>query len=510
MSMHMSRAGAVLASMLLLLTAVPVAAADAVATAPPVTSATTPATTAAPTPTTTPATATPTATTGTAVPTATQGTTADAIAAPVVTPAPAANQYSLNMTESKLSFVRNGSSVKSYSLNSNNVTLRINDRGQMVASFETTSGPAAVNLGDQRTVQLTGTYNTVTADPSLGGSVKLIADSGSNIANMVLKAPTEIHIYGVVGTASLQAAADVVVERGATVTTARMVNSRSLLTANGAVKTLEKTATSIVKGSGVVQTTGLSKSNLGSTSYSSLAGSSTSVARTLSGLKIDPSNTKITSVVGSRPSGTSGLKNSTSSSSSSSTTTTSGDIRLVASNIRTSYDVELRTLNRTLANNVKAYDRTSGKQIYGDVYWVKDEYTEVTSSGYYSFSFEADSGNYGEVTGRVYISTSGSSSNNDDDRSGRSYYFEIDRDGIDTGIHRDDREDYRLDDISESWIEDVVRAYDSKTDDEIDGDFEWVNPSRKLTSSSAQFRFIPDSSRYSKKTGSVKLVFDND
>lgn len=428
-----------------------------------------------------------------------ESTTADVTAAPPATPTVAANLYSVAVSDGKIYFMKNGSRVGSYSIQSADITVSINSNGNLLVGFPTRGGSrSSVTLGDQRTVQFGGTYNSITAANSLGGDVKLITDSQSSVSTITINAPIEAHIYGNAGTVDVQAAADLIVEKGATVTRARLVSSTSMLTANGTVKTVEKNSKSLVNGSGVVQTTSLTKT-------SPLA-SGTSIARSQSGLIIDRGN-----VYGS--SSSSSVRTS-SSSSSASTTTTSGDLRLTASTIYADYNDQLRTLTKDLQNKVRAYDRDSGKRVYGDVYWVKSDTTRVTSSGTYYFAFESDDSDYGDVEGRVRIVVDGRDYDDDYDsssssRGSRKYYFDIDK--IEVDFDRSERRDYEVGDIiDKDEIEDYVTARDDDDDDEIDGKFELTSRESSTLGTSIGFRFRPDSSRYPVKTGSIKIKFADD
>lgn len=438
--------------------------------------------------------------TDTGVTTAAPASTAAApTASPVSVPA---NLYSVEVAGGKVYFAKNGARVGSYAASATDLTLSINSSGNFLVSFPNSRGnTSSVTLGDQRSLVISGTANSVTAHSSLGGSVALTTDVGSNISTLTLNAPVEAHIYGTVGTVNAQASADVIVERGASVTRARMVSANSMLTANGTVKTVEKNAKAQVKGSGVAQTTGLTTGS---------AASGTSIARSKSGLIIDSNGVPLLGSSSYRTTSTtssSGLRNS-SSSSNSSTTSTSGDLRLTASTIYADYRDELRSLESKLRNAVRAYDRDSGKRVYGDVYWVDSPYKEVKSTGTYKFAFEADSRDYGDVTGRVRIVVDDDyDDDDDDDRGSRTYKFEID-DDVNLGIAREDRRDYKLEDaLPEDEISDYVTAIDRKNDEEIDGDFEWVSP-RQTLGSSATFRFRPHSSRYAVKTGTIHFEFD--
>lgn len=415
-------------------------------------------------------------------------------ALPAATPSVPAHLYSVSAAEGSLNFMKNGVQVGSYPMRSSDITLSINSNNHLLVSFVNQNGrTSSVTLGDQRTVQFGGTYNSITAQSSLGGSVSLITDSQSNVSTLTLNAPIETHIYGRAGTVNVEAAADVIVEKGATVTRARMVNNSSMITANGSVKTLEKNTKSLVNGSGVVQTTAL-------TNKSSLA-SGTSIARSKSGLIVDRGNAYNTSYTTSR--------------SNTSTTSTSGDLRLTASTIYANYRDDLRSLRNDLQNSVRAYDRKTGRRIYGDAYWVSSESTTLTRSGSYRFAFEADNDDYGEVRGNIRIVVDDDDDyyndrySNSSSRGSRKYYFEIDK--LEVDFDRSERRDYTVGDvIDEDDIDSYVTAYDDNDDDEIDGDYELTSRESSTLGTSISFRFRPDSSRYPVKTGSIKIEFSDD
>lgn len=433
-------------------------------------------------------------------------TTAVSSFAATTTPASSLNDYSVEVEKGKVHFVQNGERVGTYNAKNTDLTLSIGRTGNLLVSFPNANGnTSSVTLGKQRAVQVSGTMHSLTANSTLTGDVALTVPSASAVTGMTINAPIEARIYGKVGTLTVQAAADVVVEKGAEVTTARLANANSLLTANGTVTTVQKNSKAQVKGNGVGKTTTLSAS--------SVAASGKTIARSKSGLIIDSSGTPLLGgTIRNTTSSSSGLRTSSSSSSSKTTSTNSGNLRLTASTIYADYKDDLKSLEDELQDAVRAYDRDTGKRVYGDAYWVDKSSKEVTRTGTYSFAFEDDGNDYGEARGKIRIVVDDDDrydDDDDDDRGSRSYYFEIDK--LEVGFDRSERRDYEVQDvISEDEIEDYVTAYDKSTDKEIEGDFELTSKKSNTLGTSIGFRFRPDSSRYSVKTGSIKIEFDDD
>lgn len=431
-------------------------------------------------------------------------TTAVSSFAATTTAASSLNDYSVEVESGKVHFVQNGERVGTYNAKNTDLTLSIGRTGNLLVSFPNANGStSAVTLGKQRSVQVSGTMHSLTANSTLTGDVAVVVPSGSAVTGMTVNAPIEAHIYGKVGTLTVQAAADVVVERGAEVSTARLANANSLLTANGAVTTVQKNSKAQVKGNGVGKTTTLSAS--------SVAASGKTIARSKSGLIIDSGGTPLLGSSNYKTTtSSSGLRNN-SSSSSKTTSTNSGNLRLTASTIYADYRDDLNSLEDELQDAVRAYDRDNGKRVYGDAYWVDSPSKEVTRTGTYSFAFEDDGNDYGEARGkvRIVVDRDDDDDDDDDDRGSRTYYFE--KDELEVGFDRSDRRDYEVQDvISEDEIEDYVTAYDKSTDKEIEGDYELTSKKSSTLGTSIGFRFRPDSSRYSVKTGSIKIKFDDD
>lgn len=170
----------------------------------------------------------------------------------------------------------------------------------------------------------------------------------------------------------------------------------------------------------------------------------------------------------------------------------SGKIKFRTRTIYADSGDRLRDLVYELEDNVTAY--YNNRKISGDVEWVTSENTTVRNNRYYRFRFIPDSSKYDEATGTIRVRVDG------DDNGDENVYLEIDEIYADRGDRlRDLRRDLRSN----------VTAYNDN-DDEISGDFEWVESgsTRVEDGEEYKFRFIPDSSRYERVTDYITIYVD--
>lgn len=171
----------------------------------------------------------------------------------------------------------------------------------------------------------------------------------------------------------------------------------------------------------------------------------------------------------------------------------SGKIKFRTKTIYADSGDRLRDLVDELEDNVTAY--YNNRKISGDVEWVTSESTTVRNNRYYRFRFIPDSNKYDDATGTIRVRVDG-----DDDGGDKNVYLEIDEIYADRGERlRDLRRDLRS----------SVTAYNDD-DDEIDGNFEWVESesTRVEDGERYKFRFIPDSSRYERVTDYITIYVD--
>ena len=174
---------------------------------------------------------------------------------------------------------------------------------------------------------------------------------------------------------------------------------------------------------------------------------------------------------------------------------TSGKLRYTATAINAAKGDELEDLEDQLEDNVKVYNKSTGKRVYGEVEWVDDEDTEVTKTKSYKFRFEPDSSSYSRFTAQIQVKVGSSSS------SSSKLTFRNDK------IKADYND--RLYSLN-SDLEDSVHAYNS-SGSRVSGEVEWVDDSTRVKKTgSYKFVFKPDSSRYQKTTGSITVVVDGD
>ncbi|MCI8492354.1 MULTISPECIES: hypothetical protein [Anaerotruncus] len=169
----------------------------------------------------------------------------------------------------------------------------------------------------------------------------------------------------------------------------------------------------------------------------------------------------------------------------------SGNLKFRTRTIYANSGDRLRDLVDELADNVTAY--YNDRKISGDVEWVTSESTTVRNNRYYRFRFIPDSSKYDDATGTIRVRVDG-------DDSDENVYLKIDEIYADKGD--------RLRDLLRD-LRSNVTAYNDN-DDEISGDFEWVESAstRVEDGEKYKFRFIPDSSRYERVTDYITIYVD--
>lgn len=407
--------------------------------------------------------------------------------------------YSLSIQGRVISVTQSGAEVARYNAQNSDYALTANRSGLLFQFTNAAGKTTAIALGEQSDLQVDGTMTSLTVSSMVGSMTRLVTGADSKIGTLIIYAPMQAQINGSVTTLSVQGAASVDVPAAGSVTTAQLVHRQAALTASGTVKTVEKVTDATASGNGIGKITALSSkaSNVGS-------------VRSRSGLVLDNRDWRDDRYYDRYYDDYyyndyyydgyyDDYYNDRYYSSSSRTTTTNGSsIRLEAKTIYADYDDRLSELEDDLEDAVRAYTRSGGSRVYGDVYWVdEDDYADQT--GYYSFYFEPDN-RYSRVKGRIRIIVD---DDDDDDRysgSKRNIYFDIDNDAI--YVSEDD--DLQLRDLIDE-LESAVRVYD-KDDDEVDGEFKWKSSSKRVKDTDYyDFTFTPDSSRYRKKTGRIKI-----
>ena len=169
-----------------------------------------------------------------------------------------------------------------------------------------------------------------------------------------------------------------------------------------------------------------------------------------------------------------------------SSSSSSKKLTLKTDSFKADKDDRLYYYEDKLEDNVTARNR-DGDKVSGKVKRV-DESARITKTGNYDFYFIPDSSKYEKTRGQIKITVSGSGSG--------AVHFS-------TSSFRADKNDrlYEYDDE----LEDNVHAYNSDND-RLDGDFEWVDEDTKITKSGYySFYFYPDSSKYDRTKGQIKI-----
>lgn len=166
----------------------------------------------------------------------------------------AASPYGVSVSGTKISFVKDGKTANTYEAKDTNIRLKLNDTGSLLVCFYNTSGAyKGVNLGDQKTIALTGSMDSLTLDSNLGSGIAVTLDSGAKVSSMSVKSQGNVTIKGSVSTLTVSGSAKVSLVSGATVSTAKITASKATLSApeGSNVANLDAVDRSNVTGSGI-------------------------------------------------------------------------------------------------------------------------------------------------------------------------------------------------------------------------------------------------------------------
>lgn len=423
--------------------------------------------------------------------------------------ASAATNYSLKVQNKYVQFYKGTILTGSYLSKDSAVTLTSSKGDLLVCFYDSTGKYRRITLGSQSSLNIAGSLNSLTLAKTLDSDVQAT-------------------IGGSVGTLTISGANKVTVSRGATVTTAKLTNSKAKLTASSGsnVKSVTAVSKSSVSGSvGSLKTSGSSSSDSSESGSSALKLSTKTIdadyGDKLSSLLDDLEDNvtasydgrKVSGKVSWVSSGSTVLRRSgtvrfifTPDSSSYKKTygsiyidvdgddddsTSSTGIKLTTKTIYADSGDRLRDLEDDLEDNVKA--TYSGRSISGEVSWDSSRTTVVRKTGSYKFVFEPDSSRYKKTYGTIRISVDGDDDDDDDDVELR------------IGSINVKNTTTRLRSLV-SELEDEVRAYDDDGD-RIDGEVEWVSPTTRVTKAGYyEFYFIPDSSRYDRVRDEIRIT----
>lgn len=362
----------------------------------------------------------------------------------------ASTDYSVKVQGKSISFLKGGQAVGTHTSRDGNITIVTAPAGTLGLCYHTTDNRyVRVNLGNQTSLDITGTISTLTLDKSLNPSVKVTLGSSANVTTMAIKSKNNVTIGGKISTLTISSGAQVSVVAGAKITTAKVSSSQAKLTA-------------------------------------------------ASGSTVN----KVSSVPGASVSGK-GIKSSSSTSSSrssSSSKTTTKNVTLSAES-----GDRLRDLWQSLNSKVRIYD-DNGTRILGSAEWDNSDTTVVRNGNTYDYTFYPNSSQYDEVSGTATIKI-----DDDDDKSSSKSSSEEERNTLwlDVATIYSRASSARLRDV-EDYLDEAVVAYDKK-DRQISGRSEWISDTSTSVRSgqSYSFIFVPNDSFYESARGTVKIELNS-
>lgn len=190
-------------------------------------------------------------------------------AAPTVTP----NDYSVNLAQNQVQFLKNGQVVGTYTAKTPDIKVALSQAGNLVLNFVKEDGKAVnVGLGQQKNLVLAGSYTTLTIDGSVPNDRTFTV--GGAVGTLSVNAPVAVTVSPEAKVTSLKVGsgtAKVTISAGAQVNTAAAVTASSVTGFSGSVSKAQAvtapTATTVKPSTGK---TGLSVGS--STSTTSTAG----------------------------------------------------------------------------------------------------------------------------------------------------------------------------------------------------------------------------------------------
>lgn len=443
--------------------------------------------------------------------------------------ATSSSDYSVKVQNKSISFIRAGQTVGTHTSRDGNVTIVTAPTGSLGLCYYTTDNRyVRVTLGNQTSLDITGTIPTLTLDKSLNAGVKVTLGSEASVTNMKISSKNKVTIGGKVTTLTISSGASVTAVSGAKITTAKVSSSMASLNAASGSTVSKVTAVSgaSVSGKGIKD----SSSNTSGGSSSSSTKNVTLNAEygdTLRDLWQDlnnkvkmydddgnriigtvewdhsestevrdgntydftfyPNSTKYSEIRGSAK-----LKVSGDSSSDKNSSSTSRTLRLdIAAIYSKASSARLRDLEDYLDEAVVAYDNHDS-QISGRSEWISDTSTSVRSGQSYSFIFVPNDSTYDSARGTVKIELN-SKSNGVGGGKVTLASFTLEA----------DYRDYLYD--LKSQLQDNVRAYNS-SGTRVSGTAKWISSDTRLTSTGTyRYEFVPNNSRYETEEGEIKV-----
>lgn len=140
------------------------------------------------------------------------------------------SEITVSVSNKTLTFSKNGKKLQSQDMKTSDVKLIIDEDDDLVVCYTNNLGKyKGMNLNNQRTLEISGDMNSLTLTSSLGDKVDVTVDSGSDISKMVVTNKGDVNIKGDVTNLTVNGAADVTVDDGATVSSARVTATNAKL-----------------------------------------------------------------------------------------------------------------------------------------------------------------------------------------------------------------------------------------------------------------------------------------
>ncbi len=266
--------------------------------------------------------------------------------------------FSVSVQDGVVSFVKNGVATTSVTSKDSRLTLSTSaTTGSLLVNFTDSTGKArSFSLGDQNSLQVSGTLASLTLNQSLEDAIAVNLSSGSTVTTMTVATPNPVAINGNVGTLNVSDSATVSIAGSAKITRRNVTDTQAKVTTTAA-------------GTAATATPGVS--------------SSTTVKKPASTTKL-PTTSQSTQ------------------------STPSGKLRLRTTPIQVDdSSVNLSKIEDELNDNVEAYDTATGDSVSGTCRW-RSPGSTASKDGKYNFTFVPDDPDYQNTSGSIQVYLDGS------------------------------------------------------------------------------------------------------
>ncbi len=351
--------------------------------------------------------------------------------------------FGVSVQDGVVSFVKNGVASTSATSKDSRITLTTSTTtGSLLVSFTDSTGKVRnFSLGDQNTVQVSGSMASLTLAQNLADNIAVDLASGSSVTTMTVATPNPVAINGNVGTLNVSDSATVSIAGSAKVTRRNVTDTQAKVTTTA----------------------------VGVAATAAPGAATTTVKKPSSTLKLPAASSQTTQ---------------------STTTTASGKLRLRTTPIETEdSSVNLSEIADELNDNVEAYDTATGDSVSGTCRW-RSPGSTASKDGKYSFVFEPDDPDYSSVSGTIQVYLDGA-------------YGELTLRGFDDAEDNEDEDGDGLiahegDSISSlnSDLDGFIWAED-EDGNEVDGKTRFTESGRFDSSGRHQYqiKFTPDDTR---------------